>query len=218
MTVILSHSLPAGRVCFLDSLGLEAKQASLKLVNVLIFFSPAHTLVNSPFTELSPVCVLSSFSHVQHFSTPWTIAHQAPLYLGFFRQEFWDALPLPPPGDLPDPRIEPTCPVLLVDSSPLNRWGSPNCPQLPYSSLPSICHKKCNCVPQKTVQSWYSKLGISLFFQKKSQKCTFQGYCGGFVVILSWLHNPSHTSAAPLCLWKHCLLLLPYSQQCRGKC
>ena len=81
--VILSHSLPAGRVCFLDSLGLEAKQASLKLVNVLIFFSPAHMLVNSPFTELSPVCVLSSFSHVQHFSTPWTVAHQAPLSMGF---------------------------------------------------------------------------------------------------------------------------------------
>ena len=56
VTVTLSHSLPAGRVCFLDSLGLEAKQASLKLVNVLIFFSPAHTLVKSPLTGLSP-CV-----------------------------------------------------------------------------------------------------------------------------------------------------------------
>ena len=57
VTVILSHSLPAGCVCFLDFLGLEAKQASLKLVNVFTFFSPAHSLVNSPLTELSPVCV-----------------------------------------------------------------------------------------------------------------------------------------------------------------
>ena len=175
VTVILSHSLPAGRICFLDSLGLEAKQASLKLVNVFIFFSPAHTLVNSPLTELSPVCVLSSFSRVQHFSTLWIVAHQAALYTGFFRQEYWNALPLPPPGDLLDPRIEPTCPILLVDSSPLSRWVSPNCAQLPYSSLLSICHNKCNHVPQKTVQSWYLKFGISLFFQKKSQKWAFQG-------------------------------------------
>ena len=130
------------------------------------------------------MCVLCPFSRVQHFSTPWTIAHQAPLSMGFFRQEYWNALPLPPPGDLPNPRIEPTCPVLLVDYLPLSHRGSPNCPQLPYSSLLSICHKNCNCVPQKTVQSWYLKFGISLFFQKKSRKWAFQGQCGGFVVVL----------------------------------
>ena len=40
--------------------------------------------------------------------TPWTVAHQAPLSMGFSRQEYWSALPRPPPGDLPDPGIEPT--------------------------------------------------------------------------------------------------------------
>ena len=40
--------------------------------------------------------------------TPRTAAHQAPLSMGFSRQEYWSGLPFPPPGDLPDPRIEPT--------------------------------------------------------------------------------------------------------------
>ena len=51
--------------------------------------------------------MLSPFSHVHLLVTPWTIAHQAPLFMGFSRQEYWTGLPCPPPGDLPDPRIEP---------------------------------------------------------------------------------------------------------------
>ena len=39
--------------------------------------------------------------------TPWTVAHQAPLFMGFSRQEYWSGLPCPPPGDLSDPGIEP---------------------------------------------------------------------------------------------------------------
>ena len=38
--------------------------------------------------------------------TPWTVAYQAPVSMGFSRQEYWSGLPLPPPGDLPDPGIE----------------------------------------------------------------------------------------------------------------
>ena len=52
------------------------------------------------------VSVLSRFSHVQLFATPWTVAHQA-LSMGFSRQEYWSGLPFPPLGDLPDPGIEP---------------------------------------------------------------------------------------------------------------
>ena len=51
------------------------------------------------------VCVLS---RVQLFATPWTIAHQALLSMNFPRQEYWSGLPCSPPGDLPDPEIEPT--------------------------------------------------------------------------------------------------------------
>ena len=44
--------------------------------------------------------------------TPWTVACQAPLSMGFSRQEYWSGLPCPPPGDLPDPGIEPVTPAL----------------------------------------------------------------------------------------------------------
>ena len=50
--------------------------------------------------------------HVRLFATPWTVAHQAPLSMGFFRQEYWSGLPFPSPGDLPDPGVESASPVL----------------------------------------------------------------------------------------------------------
>ena len=53
------------------------------------------------------VCVLSRFSCVQLFPTPWTVACQAAVATGFSRQEYWSGLPCPPPGDLPNPRIKP---------------------------------------------------------------------------------------------------------------
>ena len=52
------------------------------------------------------------------FETPWTVACQAPLFMGFSRQEYWIGLPFPSPGDLPDPGIEPRSPALQVDSLP----------------------------------------------------------------------------------------------------
>ena len=52
------------------------------------------------------VCMLS-LSHVGLSATLWTAAHQAPLYMGFQRQEYWSRFPFPPPGDLPGPGIEP---------------------------------------------------------------------------------------------------------------
>ena len=51
--------------------------------------------------------MLSHFSHVQLFATLWTLAHWAPLSMGFSRQEYWSGLPGPPPGDLPVPGIQP---------------------------------------------------------------------------------------------------------------
>ena len=49
---------------------------------------------------------LSRFSCVQLFETPWTVARQAPLSIGFYKQEHWSELLCPPPGDLPNPGIE----------------------------------------------------------------------------------------------------------------
>ena len=61
-------------------------------------------------------------SHVQLFVTPWTVARQVPLSMGFSRQEYWCGLPFPSPGDLPNPGTEPAppgTPALQVDSLPL---------------------------------------------------------------------------------------------------
>ena len=52
-------------------------------------------------------CMLSCFSCVRLFGSLWTVACQAPLSMGFSRQEYWSGLPCPPPGDLPHPGVEP---------------------------------------------------------------------------------------------------------------
>ena len=73
--------------------------------------------------------------HVRLFMAPWTVAHQAPLTIGFPRQEYWDGLPFSPLRDPPDPGIEPTSPVshvppaLAADSLPLCYLGSPKQPK-----------------------------------------------------------------------------------------
>ena len=57
-------------------------------------------------------------SRVRLFATPWTVAYQAPPSIGFSREEYWSGLLFPSPGDLPDPRIEPTSPALQADALP----------------------------------------------------------------------------------------------------
>ena len=59
-----------------------------------------------------------SLSRVQLLATPWTTAYHAPPSMGFSRQEYWSGLPLPSPGDLPDPGIEPGLPALQADALP----------------------------------------------------------------------------------------------------
>ena len=62
-------------------------------------------------------CLLSRFSHVQLFETPWIVARQAPLSMGFSKQEYWNELPCSPPGDLSNIGIEPlfsVSPALLL--------------------------------------------------------------------------------------------------------
>ena len=65
-----------------------------------------------------PVCVCQSLSCVQLFATSWIRAHQAPLSMEFSRQEYWNGLLFPSPGDLPDPGIKPGSPALQADSLP----------------------------------------------------------------------------------------------------
>ena len=77
------------------------------------------------------VCVLRHFCHASIFLTLWTVALQAPLFMGFSRQEYWSRLPCSPPGNFPNPGIEPT---FLVSMPPAlagrffitsTSWGAP---------------------------------------------------------------------------------------------
>ena len=62
------------------------------------------------------LCCAWLFSRVQLFVTPWIVACQVPLSMGFSRQKYWNELPFPSPGDLPNPGVEPRSPTLQVDS------------------------------------------------------------------------------------------------------
>ena len=69
--------------------------------------------------------MLSRFSPVWLFGTPWTVTHQAPLCMGFLRPEYWSGLPFPSPGDRPDPGIEPRSPTLEAGALPSEPPGNP---------------------------------------------------------------------------------------------
>ena len=83
---------------------------AIKRNEVLIHFTRQMNL-----TYIMKVKV-KSLSPVQFFATPWTVAHQAPLSMGFSRQEYWSGLPFPSPGDLSYPGIEPKSPALQADA------------------------------------------------------------------------------------------------------
>ena len=87
-------------------------------------FSPLLPSIMGKFLNITfyPFCVCAQ-SCLTTFDT-LTVAHQAPLSMGFSRQEYWSGLPFPPPRDLPSPGIKPTSPALKVGSLLLIHWGS----------------------------------------------------------------------------------------------
>ena len=78
---------------------------------------------------------VKSLSRVRLFATPWTVAHQAPLSMGFSRQEYWSGLPFPSPGDLPDPGIKPRSPALQADALTSEPPGKPSSSDISYKSF-----------------------------------------------------------------------------------
>ena len=115
------------RAALLSETGLTLFKNVLWVVHSRITSIPPTTNVSSHFLETLQalhnvvlpvyypcVCVISDFSRAQFFVTPWTIAHQAPLSMGFSRHEYWSGLPCPPPGDLPDPGMEPASHVSFI--------------------------------------------------------------------------------------------------------
>ena len=107
------------------------------------------------------VWVLSCFSHVWLFVTPWTVALQAPLPMRFSKQEYWNGFPCPPAGDPPDPGIEPMSSALRASSLPTEPPGKPwhLIWLLPKSSLNQshMCHSlTCSWLWTMTVCSFVS--------------------------------------------------------------
>ena len=105
------------------------------------------------------------------------LAYQAPLSMGFSRQEYWSGLPCPPPGDLPDPGIKPLSPALKADSLLLNHQGSPH----------GRIHKK----------GWHLAICDSMhgpwwFYASETSKtekddCIWYGeWCGEYIMQLVW--------------------------------
>ena len=88
-------------------------------------------------------CMLSHFSYVQLFVTPCTVGRQAPLSVGFFRQEYWSGLPCPPPVDLSDPGIKPVSLCTSCDGR-------------------QICHHCATWEDATDVDSWTIKSTIEL--------------------------------------------------------
>ena len=77
-------------------------------------------------SKQQPCDHVKSLSRVRLFATPCIVTYQAPLSMGFYRQEYWSGLPFPSPGDLPDPGIEPGSPALQVDALLSAPPGKPN--------------------------------------------------------------------------------------------
>ena len=107
-------------------------------------------------------CVLSHFSCVQLFVTPWTVDLQAPLSMGFSRQEYWSGLPRPPPGDLPDLGIKPAAlmsPALAGGIfTTCTTWEAQRRPmavQVGWARTYSSCHTGSECALTAACEDWW---------------------------------------------------------------
>ena len=121
-TILCSQNLG-----FLEILGYRDHQTSLNTITCSAQTTPyASTSAGHRFCSRS--CThAQSLGCVLLFVTPWTIAREVPLFMGFSRPEYWSGQPFPSPGDLPNQRIEPRSPTLQVDSLPAEpQWKPKN--------------------------------------------------------------------------------------------
>ena len=111
------------------------------------------------------MCALSHFSCVWLLVTPWTVALQAPQSIGFSRREHRSGLPCPPPGDLPDPGIEPASPALQAGSLPLNHQDT---------------HK----------YEYFFPFGLASHFFRSPQSAESRVLCSGFSSVVYFIRIP----------------------------
>ena len=129
------------------------------------------------YSSISISCVCVSLSRVQLFATLWTVACQAPLSMGFFRQDFWSGLPFPPPEDLPDLGLNPRLLCLLHCRQilyPLSHEGSPPYPLRTHQLVGQNCCQQINsqvgefnCQKQNHLAYKQHDLTLTIAFQKQ---------------------------------------------------
>ena len=186
---------------FIDSFFLVWKRAQVWLHIKNKQEEQFHALSIIALFLCSLVCVTQSV--VSDSATPRTIAHQAPLSMGFSRQEYWSGLPFPSPGDLPDLGIEPGSPTLQAASEPA---GKPTKVKVKVvHSCPTLrCHglnSPGNSPGQKT--------GVgSLFLLQGIFPTLVSRIAGGFFT--SWATKEACFLILPnLFIENHCLFFLP---------
>ena len=90
------------------------------------------------------------------FATSWTVAHQAPLSMGFSRQEYWSGLPFPSPGDLPNPGMEPLSTALQADSLLFEPLGKPMPIYTPLLMIYETAHFSTPLTTKHTFKIFFS--------------------------------------------------------------
>ena len=93
----------------------------VRLVKAMVF-SSSHVWMRVGLWRKLLLSLLSRFSSVWLFATPWTVAYQPSPSMGFSRQEYWSGLPFPSPGGLPDPGIEPGS--TRIEGRRFNLWAT----------------------------------------------------------------------------------------------
>ena len=108
------------------------------------------------YNDLS-MCAVLRHSVMSDSETSWTVAHQAPLSMGFSRQEYWSGLPYPSPRNLPNPGIEPKSPMLQADSSLSEPSGKPVTSLIPIKARLF----RCNCCTEWKIPEWKNPIASS---------------------------------------------------------
>ena len=153
--------------------------------------------------------------------TTWTVACQAPLSMGFPRQEYWSELPFPSPGDLLDPEIKPGSPALQEDSLPSELRGK-SLAQIGTGdrsgALPKQIHghpghqNACHCFSQASLKTQFTRdpLRISHFTWLAMSS-------GGSFIAMNRVHNQVHASLLLWCSRDHRCAFLSEQQRSSNK-
>ena len=123
-----------------------------------------------------------SLSHIQFFLFPGTVAHQAPLSLGFPRQEYWNGLPFPSPGDLPDPGIEPAFLAFI-------HWQLDSLPTEPPPGKPLYILYMYSNISNNSFDNNCHKIKLFLLTQFAVYFSSFFGVCSVVYSILGHLFS-----------------------------